>query len=428
MSPTNDSIAVLETKVGAHSGYFLHYLAQGWSDQGVARPLEIVLPPTFPSRHPDAHAGLAALSHGSSISVHLVPEEQWARTRTEPPLLRLLSRLPGYPSHLHLRRVYWARWLVMRDVLRRRRPSRALVMSLDDHLLPALLSPPPADVALAGVLFKPSFHYRRLPHHELRRPEVWRSAVQLRLLRRFLRRRENGVLTLDPIAAARLRSDFGDQVATLPEPARAMTPGAADVSKLAERLRIGSDRRSFLMLGALATRRGVHEVLAAFQALPPDVGRRSVLMLAGTVNSADRTAIMAAVAALRSETEVQVVVDERRIRERELMSYFHLADVVLVTHRRHVGSSGTLLHAAAAGRPVIATRSGLIGELVRRHSLGWTVDATSPTAIAAAVQRCLTVDSQQMFEARAAAELAAANTPERYARVLIDFLTSSPTL
>ncbi len=49
-------------------------------------------------------------------------------------------------------------------------------------------------------------------------------------------------------------------------------------------------------------------------------------------------------------------------------------DVVLIPYQRHVGSSGLLIWAASAGKPVITQDFGLIGALTRAYKLGQTVD------------------------------------------------------
>jgi glycosyltransferase involved in cell wall biosynthesis len=64
-------------------------------------------------------------------------------------------------------------------------------------------------------------------------------------------------------------------------------------------------------------------------------------------------------------------------------------DVVLAPYQRFVGSSGTLVWAAALQKPVLAQSYGLVGELVRRFQLGEAVDTQSPDALSGAVARLL---------------------------------------
>lgn len=72
MTTTTGSVAVLGTKVGAHSGYFLKYLANGWRERSAGLKLRIVLPAHLSESLPDSHAHLCCLAGKGALALHPV--------------------------------------------------------------------------------------------------------------------------------------------------------------------------------------------------------------------------------------------------------------------------------------------------------------------------------------------------------------------
>jgi glycosyltransferase involved in cell wall biosynthesis len=60
---------------------------------------------------------------------------------------------------------------------------------------------------------------------------------------------------------------------------------------------------------------------------------------------------------------------------------------VAVTHLRQIGSSGTLVRAAAAGRPVVASDFGWIAWATGAFGLGSTVNVSNVEAYVEAIER-----------------------------------------
>jgi glycosyltransferase involved in cell wall biosynthesis len=80
--------------------------------------------------------------------------------------------------------------------------------------------------------------------------------------------------------------------------------------------------------------------------------------------------------------ELWLRVYDRRLDDTELAGLVRRSDVVLAPYQRFVGSSGVLLWAARAGRPVLAQDFGLVGRLTRDHGLGVAVDSSDPAQLA----------------------------------------------
>ncbi len=78
------------------------------------------------------------------------------------------------------------------------------------------------------------------------------------------------------------------------------------------------------------------------------------------------------------------------IPDEDVVNYFLAADIVALPYRRvFKGTSGILQHAAAAGKPVIATDVGEVGATVQEHGLGIVVEPESAEALAEGMQRFL---------------------------------------
>src|SRR5689334_22236304 len=74
-------------------------------------------------------------------------------------------------------------------------------------------------------------------------------------------------------------------------------------------------------------------------------------------------------------------VEDRRLEHAELEMLVDQTDIVLAPYQRFVGSSGVLLWAAWAARPVLAQDFGLVGRLVRDHHLGAVADSYDSAAL-----------------------------------------------
>jgi glycosyltransferase involved in cell wall biosynthesis len=87
--------------------------------------------------------------------------------------------------------------------------------------------------------------------------------------------------------------------------------------------------------------------------------------------------------------------------------------------------SGAMVRAAAAGRPLLASNYGLMGEMIRRHSLGLTVDSSMPDEIARGIMKFAEYDPLQMFDHAKARRFADENSSERYPHIVFKQIFSS---
>jgi glycosyltransferase involved in cell wall biosynthesis len=104
---------------------------------------------------------------------------------------------------------------------------------------------------------------------------------------------------------------------------------------------------------------------------------------------------------------------ERTLTVVELQTALAAMDVVCTPYPAHIGSSSIVLRAAAAGRPVVGSDTGWVGETVRRFSLGRVCDVRAPGALARALADALDATSSYAMT-DAARRLVAYHTVENY--------------
>lgn len=318
--------------------------------------------------------------------------------------------------HRNLMVSAFARWLVMRRYLRRTAADAGHFMGLDHLSLPLALGLGAGGRRLTGILFRPSVHYREISAYRPGMGERLRDARKAVLYRLMLRNPALvRVLTLDPYfadyAAARYRA--GRKVIALPDPV-CRAPTAAP-----SRSAPPSNRFHLLMFGALTARKGVMQMLDALERVSDAVAARLTVVVAGRVEAALTHPFDEAVARLGRRPDLQFHAEQRWLDRDEIAALVAWADAVMAPYQRFVGSSGVMLWAAAAGKPLVTQDFGLLGRLVADHRLGLTVDSTDPQRLAAAIEAMVERGTAKFFDADRAAAFAAERTPRRFAAEIL---------
>lgn len=270
-----------------------------------------------------------------------------------------------------------------------------------DEFLPDLLgrlSPFPCPVS--GIWFHPyalDRRYRWLPPLDKR-------LRQRRFIHRALRHAsaENHIqrlFFLDPAALPALALvNSSIPGALLPDPwEKTPTMNRAEARR---HFGLPDDRIIFLHIGSSEKRKGLNDVITAFECLQPRVMSKRPLLLRvgenGRLNQTGRDRL----AALEEKDMAMAV--EGFVSEAEFIEYFAAADWVLLPYRAFRFSSGILSNAIAAGRPVIAANHGLIARTVRGRSLGRLFRHKSPLALADAIRQAMETDHLPAMENPAA--------------------------
>jgi glycosyltransferase involved in cell wall biosynthesis len=176
-----------------------------------------------------------------------------------------------------------------------------------------------------------------------------------------------------------------DRFRLIPEPVEVRSPIDRDEAR--RRLAIPADGRYVAMVGTLEPRKGIEELLAAFERAELDADDR--VLLVGRATPPIRELLQTRYDQLIRQQRIIVV--DRYVTDEELGAAFYAADVVAVTHPRQIGSSGTLVRAAAAERYLLTSDFGWVGWVTQLFQLGSAVNVADidilSTALTTALER-----------------------------------------
>ena len=250
-----------------------------------------------------------------------------------------------------------------------------------------------------------------------------------RLLKKALLRRAGAnpslgtVFTLDPDGPEGL-SRVGIRGAYAPDPVEPVRPTKTrDDVRAAYGIEPG--RRLGILFGSLEIRKGPLALAAALHKLAPETARRLAVVVVGKTYDDIRPLLTVAFERVRRETEVQLVFREGFVPDAALADLTAAADIVLAPYLGHVGSSGVVVRAAAAGTPLVAQAAAQIGREVRRHRLGQTVDPSDAAALAGALSEVVH-DPTRHFDAAEAAAYADAHHVARFTDAILTGLLGTP--
>jgi glycosyltransferase involved in cell wall biosynthesis len=368
VTPNKSRLMLFDLALGGHHGNYIQHLIDYAYEQNFFGEIDIVVLPQFADVHQDT---VKAISNSKHPQINLVPisiAEEAA----------LGSRNSGVNRAMR----NFCEWEIFVKYAQKLQTTYALIMYLDTYTLPIAFGKR-SPCSFSGIYFRPTFHYNTFSNY---RPSwkknilYWREKITIG---QILRRSElHKLLCLDPFAVKALQSS---KMIHLADPVSSSHPLLRNLSSFQTKLGIEQHRRVFLLFGALDERKGIYQLLDAIELLPPEITQNFCLLIVGKTSMDERARIQSKIAALRQTHPVQILELYDFIPEDEVLKYFQVADVILAPYQRHVGMSGILLLAAAAGRPVLSSSYGLMGELVKQHQLGLAVDSTVPAAIAQAL-------------------------------------------
>jgi colanic acid biosynthesis glycosyl transferase WcaI len=312
-----------------------------------------------------------------------------------------------------------ARWWVARRYVALTGVEQVHMQELDHLALPLALGLG-ARAKITGTLFRPSVHYSLIGTYEPTRSERLRDLRKSVLYRLML---ANPILetvySLDPFFVEYARQSYGHgaKVEPLGDPAHPVAKVLTKERALAGRIPDG--RVSFLMFGYLTARKGTLVLLDALRALPSTHDRHIAVMLSGRVEPAIRARVEGGLVSLQTERpDLWIGFEDRRTTPGELEALVQRCDVLLAPYQRFVGSSGVLMWAARAGKPVLTQDFGVMGALVRELGLGRTVDTTDPRALAEGLV-AMSGGVNERFDRNAALTFSAEHTPLAFAATIL---------
>jgi len=151
-----------------------------------------------------------------------------------------------------------------------------------------------------------------------------------------------------------------------------------------ERLRLPKNEIILLYFGVLTREKGLDILLEAIK----EIKGKFKLLIAGRPVYFTKSYIEAYKTQLDEPTKIIDHIEY--ISQDDVPFYFLSADAVILPYRKSfLGTSGVLQQACGAGKPVIATNVGEIGETVRKYNLGIVVSPESPDSLREGIQEFL---------------------------------------
>ncbi len=164
----------------------------------------------------------------------------------------------------------------------------------------------------------------------------------------------------------------------------------------------------------------------AVRLLSPENQTKLCLALVGTVAPADQHALMEQLDILKKSSRVQIIKALRFVSDTEMINLFSASDLILLPYQRHAGSSGILVRAAQAGKPVLGSNYGLIGRYIRDFELGIRVESSMSVDIASGMSQWLESPQNFPFDAKKASTFGEHHTAERFSEVIFSQIYDQP--
>ena len=406
-------LMLFDLSIYGHHPSYIQYLIEHWEHYSIPGKLSVLVSPKFLLEHHEVVEFASRPTVHNVEFIAIAPHEEAA----------LANRNNGFNRN----RRNLQEWRLFCKYAKELEVDHALVMYLDTYEVAIALgfSPP---CPTSGIYFRPTFHYPELSKQQSSNREklqqIWERIVLYRVLHN---RQFRHLLSLDPFVSKYINSvPSWASVQHLPDPVRIDLPPAdldEQILTLRRKLGIEDNRHIFLIFGALTGRKGIYKVLDAIPLLPEAVTRKMCLLLVGEAGENNRERINQQVARLCEQHPIQIIRHYNFVPDAEVPMYFYLSDIVLATYQRHVGMSGILIWAATAGKPVISSDYGLMGEIVRQYQLGLTLDSTDPKQLAEGIQVLITDRSNSICH-NMAKLFASQNSHRNFSKLIFQCLDS----
>jgi len=224
------------------------------------------------------------------------------------------------------------------------------------------------------------------------------------------------IFCLDPLATSHINALVQRDIATwLPDGTEFAEPRQDSAATRFE-FEIEPSQTILLFFGFLSRRKGAFQALQAFANLEDKLRHRTVLILAGQLDPSEANDLQTAISSAREYGRVITITEF--VEDSRMTELFDACDIVLAPYQQHIGSSGILIRAAKASKPVIGSDFGMLGRNINSNTLGMAVDCTDIKCLSSAIEQTI-ANPQQHFDRSLATNFAASNTPEKFSQTLL---------
>jgi len=343
--------------------------------------LDFLVTPEFFRKHPDTVEAVQSSSL-ENVSIHSITETE------------NLSLATGTVSR------HFRGWSLFCDYLVKLKANHGLLLYYDHFQLPCFIGKR-CTVPYSAIYFRPTFHYSKFDDYK---PSLREKIRDIR--KRWLFKRSIGnsslrmIYCLDKYAVSYMQEHMTEKVlfCCIADSFATYSGSRQLENDLHRELGIDKSRTMFLLLGVLDERKGVLELLQSLKLINSSDASGISIVLAGPLSESHRERVLELIAQIRSNTDIQVILQDRYIRDYQVQHYYELANVVLATYQKHMGSSSALIRAAMAEKQILSSNYGLMGQLVKEYNLGISVDTSNINQIANGITQCLRYQRNNCYE------------------------------
>jgi len=315
-----------------------------------------------------------------------------------------------------------ARWGLMKKYLNISGADHGHFLNLDHLQLPLALGYTlSSNQTISGLLFRPSIHE---PYRTTIRLSIKDRLLMLRKRFLYSRMLKNPCLrfifTLDQCFPAFADKTFknGNRVYHLPDPSLydENTAAMTNEDQWINTIEIRPKQTCFLLFGFLTERKGIFVALQALEHLAPEDSTRITIIFAGKFSEEVRESFVSKINNYREHHKngAHIHYEDRYLPSSNFAHLLNKCDFVLAPYQRFTGSSGVLLWAAGAKKPVITQNHGLLGYLTNEYHLGIATNTTDAKQLAASLKKCLDNPSQYKSDTSGMEKLHLMSSPKNF--------------
>jgi glycosyltransferase involved in cell wall biosynthesis len=355
LSIVKHRILLFDTILDGHHPDYLAYLIGYFSEQ----PSTEIIVVSGDQFHADFEARRTAdqLLCGENISFSSIPMDEIARLHA-----------------MHIYRRSFAEWNLMLHYAQKHQATHALIMYFDYFPLAAWLGKR-SPIPISGISFRTDFFENNTGFYLKLKKWMLARALQSGQI--------HGLFCLVQTLVPVIRQMAGSAlVEPICDPIKSYAITAEVREAFREKHGIPIDKKVYLNFGFLDDRKGMEIFLEGCLQLPIAEQEKMCLVLAGPIASAYLPLIQAAIAGV---PHVQVIQLFGYLPAQEVQICFELADIVLMLYQGHHGMSSVLIRGAQAGKAMLGTELGVIGDMIQQQGLGLAVDATNAKVVGKAL-------------------------------------------
>ena len=164
----------------------------------------------------------------------------------------------------------------------------------------------------------------------------------------------------------------------------------------------------FLHCGLAGEEKGLSDTYYAWCQIPDHCKANAILVRAGKVECEEQAELIRSIGILL----------DYYIPQQQLDDLYAACDCVIIPYRNHTGTSGVLINAAAAGKPVIAPDFSVIGKMVKEHELGCLFEHMDVNSLSSVMEQVM---SEKYIQSAAAKRFVDSNSVSEFKNELKRF-------